>query len=114
MYRIIRVMLLAALLTAGVAALASAATIKGAITKVDPVARTLTVNDGKQDVPLSLVKDAKILSGTKALSPSGLKVGDHVQVQYTDQGGKHLASRVEIAGAAPAAMHPAKPAAKKY
>jgi hypothetical protein len=115
MFRTIRMLILAALLTVGVAALASAATVRGSIAKLDPAAKTLSVNDGKQEVPLSLAKDAKILNGSKAMTLSGLKVGDRVQVQYTDQDGKHLASRVEMAGAAAAVAHPAaKPSAKTY
>jgi hypothetical protein len=104
-------MILAALLTVGVAALASAASVRGSIAKLDPMGKTLTVNDGKQDVPLSLAKDAKILSGAKSISLDGLKVGDRVLVQYTDRDGKHFASRIEMATAAPVA-HPAKPAAR--
>ena len=115
MDRTIRVMILAALLTVGAAALASAASVRGSIAKLDPAAKTLTVNDGKQDVPLSLAKDAKVVNGSKAMTLYGLKVGDRVQVQYTDQDVKHLASRVEMAGAAAAAAKPAaQPSAKTY
>jgi hypothetical protein len=114
MYAKLRVTLLASIVALGAAGIASAATLKGAIAKVDPSARTLTVKDGQREVPLSLAGDAKVLDGQKAISLSTLKVGDEVRVVYADKEGKHLASRVEMARAGQAAAHPAKPAKKAY
>jgi hypothetical protein len=114
MYPKIRVILLTAMVALGAAGIASAATLKGEIAKLDPSARTLTVKDGKQEVPLSLAGDAKILDGQKAISLSTLKVGDEVRVVYTEKEGKHLASRVEMARAASAPAHSGKPAKSGY
>ena len=95
MHRIIRVTLLSALMVIGAAAVASAATVSGKITKLDSAGKTFTVSYGKKTISLSLAADAEVLDAGKAISLAALKTGDRVRVEYADQGGQHLASKVE-------------------
>lgn len=91
------VLILGSLALSWFATAASAATMIGKVQKVDAVARTLTVEEGTKDVAFSLDANARILNGPKAIALSSLKVGDRVTVEYKEQGGKHLATRVAMA-----------------
>jgi hypothetical protein len=86
--------LIAAAVAVGTAGAASAATAHGKLEKVDASGRTIVVKEGKQSQTFSVGADAKVMDGAKAISLDQLKSGEVVKVEYTDQGGKHVASKV--------------------
>src|SRR5215813_8862311 len=85
----------AAALAFGAAGSAAAATAQGKIEKIDASARTFELKQGKKVQNFSLGADAKVMDGAKAVSLDQLKNGAMVKVEYTDQGTKHVASKVE-------------------
>src|SRR5262245_25594265 len=95
--------LLTAAVALGAAGVASAATERGKISKIDPAAKTLTLEEGSLTRAFSLGSNAKVMNGPKAIALSDLKVGEYVKVEYAPSGGKLMASRVDVAhkGAAP-------------
>ena len=77
-WRIPTLALAAALLTTGAA---MAADVKGAITAVDPVQRTMTVNGIRYSFP-------------PGVDMAGLAAGQTVTVTFTDQNGTNMVSKV--------------------
>ena len=92
--------LVAAAVAVGTAGAASAGTAHGKIEKIDAKARTFELKEGKQTQSFSLEADGKVMDGAKASSLDQLKNGSMVEVQYTDQAGKHVASKVTHKAAA--------------
>ena len=86
MNRTVFAMLLAGAMVIG-AGSAVAETVSGKIAKLDSSARNFSVSYGKKTLSLSLAREAEILDAGKAISLAALKVGE--------QGGEHVASRVE-------------------
>ena len=86
--------LIAVGLALGVAGAASAATAHGKIMKIDGKAGTFVLKEGKQSQSFSLETGAKVMDGAKAVTIDQLKNGSTVEVQYSDQAGKHVASKV--------------------
>ena len=91
-----------------VAGAASAATESGKISKIDPGAKTFTLQEGSKARDFSLGTDGKVMNGPKAITLNDLKVGEHVKVEYTESGGKLTASRVVVSQAKKAAAHAKK------
>jgi len=92
--------LIAFVVALGAAGTASAATAHGKITKVDAKAGTFVLKEGKQTQTFSLETGGKVMDGAKAITLDQLKTGSMVQVEYTDEGGKHVASKVTHKAAA--------------
>jgi len=86
---------IAAALAFGAAGSAAAATAQGKIEKIDASARTFELKEGKKTQSFSLGADAKVMDGAKAVSLDQLKTGSVVKVEYTNEGSKHVASKVE-------------------
>src|SRR5262245_52550954 len=97
--------LLTAAVALGVAGVASAATERGKISKIDTSAKTFSLEEGSATRAFSLGTNAKVMNGPKAIRFDDLKVGEYVKVEYAPTGGKLMASRVDVShkGAAPQA-----------
>ena len=98
--------------------------VTGEVTAVDAKANTLTVKGKSGDVTVSTDDKTKVAAGKAKKTLADVKVGDKVEVNYTEADGKNTASHVSImaapakktekaapAKAAPAEKAPAKKAA---
>ena len=103
--------------------------VTGEVTAVDAKANTLTVKGKSGDVTVSTDDKTKVTAGKDKKTLADVKVGDKVEVKYTEADGKNTASHVSIkaapakkaekaapapAKAAPAEKAPAKKAAGGY
>ena len=95
--------LLTAAVALGASGVASSATERGKISKIDASAKTFTLEEGSATRAFSLGTNAKVMNGPKAIRFDDLKVGEWVKVEYAPSGGKLMASRVDVAhkGATP-------------
>jgi len=89
-------MLLSAAIALGVAGTASAATEHGKISKIDPAAKTFSLDEGSTTRAFSLGTGGKVMNGSKAITLKDLRVGEYVKVEYAPTGGKLVASRVDV------------------
>ena len=109
---------LAALLSMGASggwAASPSSSFTGEITRLDTMAKTLVVKDAGQPTrewTFSLANDAKILGGAQVKALSDLKVGERVDVQYSDQGAEHQAHRIKLMATPKVAGKKAAPALK--
>ena len=98
-------LLLATSLVLGAAGVAAADKASGKIEKIDAQARTFVLQQGKESLTFSLEPSGRVLDGGKATSLDQLKAGELVEVVYTDQDGKHVASKVATHKSTTAAKH---------
>ena len=85
--------------------------VTGEVTAVDAKANTLTVKGKKGDVTVSTDDKTKVAAGKNKKTLADVKVGDKVEVKFTEADGKNTASHVSIS-AAPAKKE-AAPAKKE-
>lgn len=96
MVRILRAMVLSSVVLLAAAAVASAATLSGKITRVDAKAKTIVVNDGWSDVTFSVPSDAAVMQGARPKELVDLHPGNQVKVEYSIHAGRHVASHVDL------------------
>ena len=87
--------------------IATADTMAGKISELNASAKTFTVKNAHGKQSFSLAKDAKVMVGDKASSFDQLKPSERVSVDWSYDGAKRVASRVEVK---PDASSTAKPA----
>jgi Cu/Ag efflux protein CusF len=69
--------------------------VQGKITAVDAVAGTVTIKHKKDSMTFTATPDIEFGGvGNKKVTLADLKVGDHVAVHYTDEGGKLMAHKI--------------------
>jgi Cu/Ag efflux protein CusF len=69
--------------------------VEGKITAVDAAAGTVTIKHKKDSMTFTAAPDIEFGGvGNKKITLADLKVGDHVAVHYTDDGGKMMAHKI--------------------
>ena len=87
--------------------------VTGEVTAVDAKANTLTVKGKSGDVTVSTDDKTKITAGKDKKTLADVKVGDKVEVKYTEADGKNTASHVSIKAAPAKKAEKAAPAPAK-
>ena len=111
MHAIKRIALCGALALMG-GSVAAADTTSGKVSDVNVSAKTFTVTNAQGKSSFSLAKDAKVMLGETASTFDELKPSERVKVDWSYDGSKRVASRIEVKPKAAKAKRAAAPTAK--